>query len=207
MVCSVKLPTSTSVGRKKTVVAAWRNLFPCLHDDKQILHFDLLTGFDEDLRHFTVHVPEPFRQTVMSDGEEREYFVRLPANFDPTKQYWLLAVIHGGRGNGRQEHLGRYWPGVQEKGLNAILVTSSMRSPESGGSFAFPSQGEGRILVKMIEKLRATYQLRPRILLAGFSGGGNFVHRYPLFAANLKMWQGRRDSNPHLRFWRPLVYR
>lgn len=86
-----------------------------------------------------------------------------------------MAVIHGGGGNGRQPGLGRYGPVLHEAGLAAILVTPSFNNDVSTW---FPALGEGDVFLAMIEKLRTTYLLYPKILLAGFSGGGNFVHRF-----------------------------
>jgi poly(3-hydroxybutyrate) depolymerase len=126
--------------------------------------------------------PEPQRQTIVSGGEEREYFVRLPAAFDSGRQYWLMIVVHGAGGSGKDANLGRYWSPIQEAGINAILVTPSFKNDMTTW---FPSLGEGDVLIQMIDRLRTTYPLFPKILIAGFSGGANFVHRFTFEHASM----------------------
>ena len=41
---------------------------------------------------------KPLTRTFEFQGITREYFVSLPKDFNLDKAYWLLVVVHGGRG-------------------------------------------------------------------------------------------------------------
>lgn len=119
------------------------------------------------------------RRTLKFREEEREYFVRLPDDFDPDKLYWPLVVVHGGRGSGRTffmaEALRRE---ADELGLDAIVVAPTFPSLGDHRGPAFPSLGEGEFLELILEELRSVYRMRPKMLLTGYSRGGQFSHRF-----------------------------
>ncbi len=121
---------------------------------------------------------EPLRRTFSFGGELREFFVRLPIDFDPDKIYWPLVVVHGGRGNGRT-----FWMAdavrreADELSLDAIVVAPSFSLKDRRGP-AFASLGEGEFLERILGELRDEYRLRAKILLTGYSRGGQFTHRY-----------------------------
>lgn len=123
---------------------------------------------------------EPIRRTLAFRGAEREYFVRLPHDFDRSKLYWLLVVVHGGGGNGRTYFIAS---GVSraaaELGLDAIVVAPTFRNDDDNLS-RFPVLGEGAFLERVLAELRRDYRVRPKILLTGYSRGGQFSHRFAL---------------------------
>lgn len=122
----------------------------------------------------------PIRGTVAFGGVEREYFVQRPQNFDPDKLYWLLVVVHGGGGNGRTFIIASGVPdAADELGLDAIVVAPSFSNTDFLAS-RFPVLGEGAFLKRVIEELRGEYRLRTKILLMGYSRGGQFTHRFAL---------------------------
>ena len=47
--------------------------------------------------HAQEQAEEPIRSTLVFQGVEREYFVRLPQHFDRKKLYCMLVVVHGGK--------------------------------------------------------------------------------------------------------------
>lgn len=118
---------------------------------------------------------EQFRQTLTVDGVEREYYVRLPRDYDSTREYWLLVIAHNPVRNGMDYWLPR---GVRryadDTGLQAIVVSPSFR-PVWG---RYPTLGEGDYLKQVIEELQARHRLREKILLAGYSFGGQVAHRF-----------------------------
>lgn len=121
---------------------------------------------------------EPIRSTFELDGLKREYFVRLPQRFNPSKTYWLLVSVHGGGGNGRNHFLATaVREEADEQGLDAIVVSPSFSNTDFQAS-RFPDLGEGRFLVEVIKDLNREYHLRPKILLTGYSRGGQFSHRF-----------------------------
>jgi poly(3-hydroxybutyrate) depolymerase len=120
----------------------------------------------------------PVRNTISFGGVEREYFVHQPRNFDSTKLYWLLVVVHGGGGNGRSYFLADgIRKEIEKPGFDAIVVTPSFSNTDFLAS-RFPALGEGDFLNQIIEELRDTFILHKKILLTGYSRGGQFSHRF-----------------------------
>ena len=115
------------------------------------------------------------RHALTVDGAEREYYVRLPRDYDPAREYWLLVVAHNPLLNGMDYRLPR---GVRryadDTGLQAIVASPSFR-PEWG---VYPSLGSGTYLKAVIDELRERHRLRDQILLAGYSFGGQVTHRF-----------------------------
>ncbi len=118
------------------------------------------------------------RRTLSFRGEEREYFVRLPENFNPENIYWPLVVIHGGEGNDPAHWFAtEVYNNVNELSFDAIVVWPTLTS-SSGRRFA--SHGEDEFLLRVLDELGDEYQLRAKMLLTGYSGGGHFSHRFAL---------------------------
>lgn len=123
---------------------------------------------------------QPIRRTLAFQGAEREYFVHLPPGFDRGKSYWPLAVVHGGGGNGRTFFLAAGISRVvAEVGFDAIVIAPTFRNDDFNAS-RFPALGEGDFLEEVLRNLRRDYRLKPRMLLAGYSRGGQFAHRFAL---------------------------
>ena len=122
----------------------------------------------------------PTRHTLAFHDEEREYFVQNPKDIDPSKTYWLLVVVHGGGGNGRS-----YWladdikKAMNSQSIDAIIITPSFSNNDVQAS-RFPQLGEGKFLIKVIKDLKNKYHLHEKILLSGYSRGGQFSHRFAI---------------------------
>ncbi len=123
---------------------------------------------------------DPVRATLILNEQEREYFVHLPAEFRPGQVYWALVAVHGGGGTGSSFGMAaemRRW--AEELGLAAIVVAPSFSNDDFLAS-RFPALGEGEFLDRVLDELRGEYRLRPKILLTGYSRGGQFSHRFAL---------------------------
>lgn len=124
--------------------------------------------------------PERLRRTLTFGEVQREYFLFLPPRFDSSRTYWPLVVVHGGGGNG-----GSPFPNVSmarfaaESALDAIVISPSFLNDDNNAS-RFPSLGEGAFLDAVLREVRKEFRLRPKILLTGYSRGGQFSHRYAL---------------------------
>jgi poly(3-hydroxybutyrate) depolymerase len=123
-------------------------------------------------------VGKPLKQEIEFEGTSREYFVHLPDNFDPLKTYWLIVSVHGGGGNGRSHFLASgLWEAVRESSFDAIVVSPSFSNTDFQAS-RFPELGEGEFLKQVLKDIHTRYSLRKKILLAGYSRGGQFSHRF-----------------------------
>lgn len=125
---------------------------------------------------------EQVRRGLVFGGDEREYFLQLPAGHDPERSYWLLVAIPGGSLPGSDPKAARYGHWAPELGLDAIVLTPTL---DVGRARAFPALGEDAFLRAVVADVRAQYRLREKILLAGYSGGGQFSHRFALRNPNL----------------------
>ncbi len=120
------------------------------------------------------------RHTLIFDHIEREYFVQLPAKYEVYERYWLVILVHGGGGNGRTFFLAEGVGSIAtEMGLEAIIVSPSFSNEDFLAS-RFPSLGEGRFLKAVLKELRRKFKVHKKILLSGYSRGGQFTHRFAL---------------------------
>lgn len=120
----------------------------------------------------------PNRRTVAFHGVEREYFVHLPPSFNRDKSYWLLVAVGGT--NGRTFFLATgISRAVAQAGFNAIVVSPSSPNDDVN-AIRFPALGEGAFIEEVMKALRTDYHLKPKILLTGYSRGGQFAHRFAL---------------------------
>jgi predicted esterase len=123
---------------------------------------------------------EPLRHVIDYNDIEREYFVWLPKDFVIDQTYWALVAVHGGGSNGRTFWLAsdlRYM--ADKMCLKAIIISPSFLKNDPNAQ-RFPVLGEGAFLKRMIEDAKEKYHLQPKILLAGYSRGAQFAHRFAL---------------------------
>jgi len=122
----------------------------------------------------------PLSRTVQYNGTSRTYFVALPAAYNPETTYWPLVMVHGGGGNAENN---KYATAMRrladEEGLPAIIIQPQFVTEDRQVS-RFPSLGEGAFLMAVLEKVRAEFKLHDKILLNGYSMGGQFSHRFAL---------------------------
>jgi poly(3-hydroxybutyrate) depolymerase len=113
-------------------------------------------------------------------GTERAYFVSLPREFDPDLTYWSLVFVHGGGGNARKNPKAIAMRRVaDEMNLPAVLIMPEFITRDKQVS-RFPSLGEGAFLEAVLENARTEFKLHEKILLNGYSMGGQFSHRFAL---------------------------
>ncbi len=123
---------------------------------------------------------EPLQRTCTFEGVERTFFVVLPDAFDVDTTCWALCVVHGGGGNARTNAkaiaLHRM---AGEMDLPAILVLPEFITSDRQVS-RFPVLGEDRFLKAVLECVHAEFNVHEKILLTGYSMGGQFSHRFAL---------------------------
>ncbi len=125
------------------------------------------------------------RRSLVFKGVEREYFLALPRNFDPDEMHWPLVFVHGGGGNARRNRKGilihRF---MNELDLPAILILPRFITEDKQVS-RFPSLGEGAFLKEALKDVWAEFSFHRKVLLGGYSMGGQFSHRFALFNPGL----------------------
>ena len=120
---------------------------------------------------------DPIRRTLVFRGTEREYFVYLPAGFNRDTKYWPLVVVGGV--SGRNFLSTGIAQRVSESGFDAIVISPSSPSDDLN-AIRFPILGEGEFLQDVLRDARKEYPLQPKMLLTGYSRGGQFAHRFAL---------------------------
>ncbi|MDP3723249.1 MAG: dienelactone hydrolase family protein [Candidatus Omnitrophota bacterium] len=107
------------------------------------------------------------------------YYLEVPGGETGERSWPLVIVIHGGMASGLGDF--KLWrPYAVQEGF--ILLAPNMR-----GQYHLLEGGSDRVLVRLVEELSQTYRIdRSKVLLAGFSWGGQFAYRfamkYPAFA-------------------------
>lgn len=104
----------------------------------------------------------------------RDYFLYLPKKIDADKTYWLVAGIHGFRGQGNGAAGYNKWTTQRD---NVIVVGPSF--PKSGG-FTHAEEQSAEQLLGIHKQLAEKYKLHDKIFVAGFSGGSQFAHRFTM---------------------------
>ena len=127
----------------------------------------------------------PQRRTFDYQGTQRTYFVALPIDHDPEATYWPLVVVHGGGGNAGENKYAATMRRLADKvGLPAIVIQPQFITEDKQVS-RFPSLGEDAFLLAVLEKVRAEFKVHDKILLNGYSMGGQFSHRFALAHPNV----------------------
>jgi poly(3-hydroxybutyrate) depolymerase len=128
----------------------------------------------------TANPDEPIRHTFTHDAVAREYFVYPPKDYAKGRTHWPLVSVHGGgKQTGRNpvaQDLRRF---ADESDLPAIIISPSFSNTDVQSS-RFPALGEGAFLEAVLADARRRYALHPKILLTGYSRGGQFTHRFAL---------------------------
>ena len=122
--------------------------------------------------------PENGKYTIDVDGTEREYLLRLPADYDPGKQYMLIFCPHWMGGNIDQVVSGQLCGGPFY-GLEALAdgkaIFAVPQGLKSGSSTGFPNTN-GRDIAffrDMLDHFNSTLCIdQKRIFSTGFSYGG-----------------------------------
>jgi len=122
----------------------------------------------------------PLARTVIHQGAERSFYILLPSDYDPARIYWPLVVVHGGGGNAEHNAKARAMRAEADaRGLPAIVIMPEFITHDKQVS-RFPQLGEADFLDAVLEAVAAEFPIHERILLNGFSMGGQFSHRYAL---------------------------
>ncbi len=122
----------------------------------------------------------PLTRTLEFNDAERTYYVSLPKDFEPETIYWPLVVVHGGGGNARENPKAIAMRRLaNDAGLPAILILPEFITDDKQVS-RFPALGEDAFLKAVLEDVRTAYKLHQKILLNGYSMGGQFAHRFAL---------------------------
>lgn len=104
----------------------------------------------------------------------RDYFLYLPKQIDPDKTYWLVAGIHGFRGQGNGAGGYNKWATQRD---DVIVVGPSF---PKGGAFTHAEDQSAQQLLGIHKQLAEKYKLHDKIFVAGFSGGSQFAHRFTM---------------------------
>ncbi|GMW00317.1 MAG: hypothetical protein AMXMBFR84_14550 [Candidatus Hydrogenedentota bacterium] len=122
----------------------------------------------------------PLERTVSFRGIKRSYFVALPDRYDPQKSYWPLVFIHGGAGNVQTNSKAIAMREIADKeGLPAILILPEFVTKDKQVS-RFPELGEADFLLEVMNEAHKEFRLHDKLLLAGYSMGGQCAHRFAL---------------------------
>lgn len=123
---------------------------------------------------------KPLTYTFEHKGNDRVYSVFLPKDFDPDATYWPLVVVHGGGGRGKTNPKAVAMRRIaDEVDLPAILIAPDFVVKDKNVS-RFPMLGEEAFLNAVLQQVRGQFNFRPKILLTGYSMGGQFTHRFAL---------------------------
>jgi len=113
-------------------------------------------------------------------GAERRYFIALPGDFDEDTRYWPLVAVHGGGGNARSNSKAIVMRHrADELDLPVIMVMPEFVTVDKQVS-RFPLLGEAAFLKALLGQVHSEFYLQEKILLYGYSMGGQFAHRFAL---------------------------
>ncbi len=105
--------------------------------------------------------------------EPTAYYLYLPSDYSPNRDWPTFVGIHGTGGSGAN-CLARWQAYADEEGF--VLVCPSL-ADEGGGWYQ--EAGE-RFLKKILKQVKQECRIQKRVFLAGFSAGAEFIQGYAL---------------------------
>ena len=97
-----------------------------------------------------------------------EYYLYLPGNYSPDREWPMFVGIHGFGGSGR-DCLSMWQAYADQEGF--VLVCPSL-ADEGGGWY--PDEGDA-VLIRILQQVAQECRVQKRIFLTGFSAGATFV--------------------------------
>jgi poly(3-hydroxybutyrate) depolymerase len=123
------------------------------------------------------------KQLLTAAGKEREFYVSVPATYEPRKPYAVVFVFHGATDTHPEAQ--REWFGVEKAAPPALFVYPQAlprtRADGTGGAVTrWDLDADEDLLFTdaILAELSATYCVQPGLGFAtGFSSGGNFAQQ------------------------------
>lgn len=101
-------------------------------------------------------------------AQPSEYYLYLPQDYTPERQWPIFVGIHGSGGSGRD--CWSLWQSYADK-AGFVLICPSLA--DAGGGW-YQSEGERKV-VDIVNHVYQNYSVDPRMFLVGFSAGAQFV--------------------------------
>ncbi len=127
-----------------------------------------------------LHAQTMIEETLMHEGEVREYTIYIPTNYNENEMVPLLFNFHGGSGNiDSQIAISDMRPLAEEAGF-ILVYPQALEDPNDGGSTNWTHKqptmhDDTRFVEAMIEEISAQYFIDyKRIYACGYSNGGEF---------------------------------
>jgi len=119
---------------------------------------------------------------IKIDGDNRDLYLRLPANADPNKPMPLMIVYNGLNtpgGAGGMDKMTELGKKADEMGFAvAYLQGGGMKGGWNNGQLPFDHQDDVKFTAKVIDTLQADLNIdKDRTYLLGISWGGSMMHR------------------------------
>jgi len=134
--------------------------------------------------------PGDTNETVMVDGQSREYVLHVPAAYDGTEPVPLVVDFHPLGGSGPAERSGSPYP-AQTDPEGVIMAFPSGQSGPSGGAWnvgpcCVANVDDVAFARALVAQIQETACIDPqRIYAVGFSMGGGMSHYVACHAADL----------------------
>jgi len=109
------------------------------------------------------------KHTLRSDPSQ-VFYLYLPPSYSPDRPWPVMVSVHGSDGDGRSLLL-TWEPYADADGF--VLI-----SPTFPPGYNQLAGGEDEKLLAILDQVGETIPLQDKVFLVGFSGGGQFVHRF-----------------------------
>jgi len=121
------------------------------------------------------------------------YYLHVPRDYDHRRAWPLFIAVHGGMASGAGDF--KIW--AQYADAEGFILLA----PNFTGEFYRLESGSGRRLERLVEELNSIYWIdRHKVLLSGFSWGGQFAYRFamahPEFAHTVAIFNSGNFSIP-----------
>jgi len=116
-------------------------------------------------------------KTIVAAGEERTYYLDLPADYADSATPKPLIIAYHGTSLGHEAWLNGYYPLRDAVGGGAILIYPDAAFSESAGYTQWDEVSDSAMFEALLESLPSTLNFDPnRIFITGHSSGAGFAN-------------------------------